>query len=51
MVTGHDLINDFQVPHGPEIGQILRAIQTEQLEGRLSDKEGAYQFLKETLSQ
>ena len=49
LLTGHDLINDFQVPHGPGIGEILRAVQTEQLEGRLSDKNAAYHFVKETL--
>ena len=49
LLTGHDLINDFQVPHGPGIGEILRAVQTEQLEGRLSDKEAAYTFVTKTL--
>ena len=49
LLTGHDLIRDFDVPHGPGIGRILRAVQTEQLEGRLSDKEAAYHFVRETL--
>lgn len=51
LVNGHDLIRDFKINHGPEIGLILRTIQTEQLEGRLSDKESAYQFIQQTLSQ
>ena len=51
LLTGHDLIRDFKIAPGPEIGTILRDVQTEQLEGRLSDKEAAYQFVKETLSQ
>ena len=33
-----------------QIGEILRAVQTEQLEGRLSDKERALAFVKESLS-
>lgn len=49
LINGHDLIRDFGVPHGPGIGKILRAVQTEQLEGRLSDKDAAYRFVKETL--
>ena len=50
LLTGHDLIRDFKIAPGPEIGKILRAVQTEQLEGRLSDKEAASEFVKETLS-
>ena len=49
LINGHDLIRDFDVPHGPGIGRILRVVQTEQLEGRLSDKETAYHFVRETL--
>ncbi len=50
LVNGHDLIRDFHLSHGPEIGRILRHVQTEQLEGRLADKEAAYQFIQQTLS-
>ena len=50
LLTGNDLISDFKLSPGPKIGEILRAVQTEQLEGRLSDKEGALSFVKESLS-
>lgn len=50
LLSGHDLIRDFQISPGPEIGRILRAVQTEQLEGRLSDKNSAYHFVKENYS-
>lgn len=50
LLNGHDLIHDFKVSHGPEIGKILRKVQTEQLEGRLSDKDSAYQFVTNILS-
>ncbi|MFT6863614.1 MAG: tRNA nucleotidyltransferase/poly(A) polymerase, partial [Akkermansiaceae bacterium] len=50
LMNGHDLIRDFEMKHGPKIGKVLRKIQTEQLEGRISDKEAAYQFVKKTLS-
>ena len=50
LLTGHDLIHDFEIDPGPKIGEILHKVQTEQLEGTLSDKKAAYQFVKETLS-
>jgi poly(A) polymerase len=50
LLGGHDLIRDFHLRPGPEIGKILRAVQTEQLEGRLSDKTAAYQFVEQQLS-
>ncbi len=50
LITGKDLITEFSLPPGPKIGEILSAVQTEQLEGRLSDKEGALSFVKESLS-
>jgi poly(A) polymerase len=51
LLTGHDLIHNFEIAPGPKIGKILSKLQTEQLEGRISDKEAAYQFVKATLSQ
>ena len=51
LLTGHDLIHNFEIAPGPKIGKILTKLQTEQLEGRISDKEAAYQFVKATLSQ
>ena len=50
LLTGKDLINEFSLSPGPKIGEILRAVQTEQLEGRLSDKKGALSFVTKSLS-
>ena len=50
LLTGHDLMTDFDISRGPEVGKILRAVQTEQLEGKLTDKASAYQFIKDILS-
>ncbi|HBE95732.1 MAG TPA: phosphohydrolase [Verrucomicrobiales bacterium] len=50
LLTGKDLIDKFSLSPGPKIGEILRAVQTEQLEGRLSDKERALAFVEESLS-
>ena len=43
-------MTDFDISRGPEVGKILRAVQTEQLEGKLTDKASAYQFIKDILS-
>lgn len=51
LLNGHDLITDFQLSPGPGIGKILRSVQTEQLEGRLSDKTSAYHFVEKLISQ
>ena len=50
LINGRDLIAEFALPSGPEMGEILRAVQTEQLEGRLVDRDGALTFVKEQFS-
>jgi len=50
LLNGRDLITEFALPSGPEMGEILRAVQTEQLEGRLVDRDGALTFVKEQFS-
>jgi len=49
LIDGRELMNHFDLSPGPKIGQILRAVQTEQLEGNISDKNAALGFVKETL--
>lgn len=46
LVTGRDLIKLGLKP-GPRFKEILEAIQTEQLEGRILDREAALAYLKE----
>jgi tRNA nucleotidyltransferase/poly(A) polymerase len=46
LVTGRDLIALGQSP-GPRFKDLLEAVQTEQLEGRLSDREAALVWVKE----
>jgi len=48
LVTGKDLI-DLGFKPGPKFKEILNQIQTEQLEGRLKDRESALDFVRETL--
>jgi poly(A) polymerase len=45
LITGKDLINLGMKP-GPEFKAILTAMQTEQLEGRITDRETALQWLR-----
>ncbi len=49
LINGRDLMDEFNLPPGPQIGKILRAVQTEQLEGRLFDKTGAFTFVENHL--
>ncbi|MGC6425879.1 MAG: CCA tRNA nucleotidyltransferase [Akkermansiaceae bacterium] len=46
LLNGRDLIDEIGLSPGPKMGEILRAVQTEQLEGRISDKESALIFVK-----
>jgi tRNA nucleotidyltransferase/poly(A) polymerase len=46
LVTGRDLISLGLRP-GPDFGKILERLQTEQLEGRILDRESALNYLKE----
>jgi poly(A) polymerase len=45
LVTGRDLIELGLTP-GPRFKEILETIQTEQLEGRILDREPALEYLK-----
>jgi poly(A) polymerase len=46
LVTGHDLIKLGLQP-GPRFSEILEAVQTEQLEGRLTERESALEWVKD----
>lgn len=50
LVTGHDLIGMGMSP-GPRFKEILEAVQTEQLEGRLSEREAALEWVKALLNE
>lgn len=48
LIGGHDLIQLGLKP-GPQFKKILDAVETEQLEGRLSDRETAIEFVRQNL--
>jgi len=45
LLTGHDLLA-LGYPQGPAIGEILRAVEEEQLEGRLASREAALEWVR-----
>lgn len=49
LVTGHDIINWFQLKTGPMIGKLLREIEEERFRGRIKTKEDARFWLKKRL--
>lgn len=46
LISGHDLIQRGWTP-GPDLGRVLTAVQTQQLEGRLTTKEEALAWVEE----
>lgn len=46
LLSGRDLMNDLDIPPGPEIGRLLRLIQEAQAAGELSTREEALQFAR-----
>ncbi|NET35018.1 MAG: CCA tRNA nucleotidyltransferase [Cyanothece sp. SIO1E1] len=49
LVTGRDLMQALGIPAGPQIGQLLEAIQLARAEGKLSTAAEALQWAKEQL--
>jgi poly(A) polymerase len=50
LVTGRDLI-DLGLKPGPEFRDFLEAIETEQLEGRLDDRDSALRLLRQLIAE
>lgn len=44
LLTGRDLMTQLKLPPGPQIGQLLEALQIAQAEGKISTPEEALQF-------
>jgi tRNA nucleotidyltransferase (CCA-adding enzyme) len=44
LLTGRDLMTQLKLPPGPQIGQLLEALQIAQAEGKISTSEEALQF-------
>jgi poly(A) polymerase len=49
MVTGHDLINIFNMKPGPRMGQLLESVREAQASGELTTREEALAYIREKL--
>ena len=49
LVSGHDLINIFNMKPGPRMGQLLEAVREAQASGELATREEALAFVRERL--
>jgi len=49
LISGHDLINTFDLEPGPDIGRILEAVREAQAAGEISTREQALTFAKRQL--
>lgn len=46
LVNGHELIKEFNLSPGPQIGKLLSLVREEQLNGKLKSKKDVFEFLK-----
>ncbi len=49
LLTGHDLIEQFGLQPGPQIGQLLEAIREAQAAGEITNREAALEFVRRQL--
>ena len=50
LLSGHDLIQEFKLMPGPEVGELLAALKEEQAMGELNDRQDALRFAEAWLS-
>lgn len=46
LVNGFDVMKALNIPSGPKVGQILKAVEEAQLEGKIKNKKEALSFIK-----
>jgi len=51
LITGHDLIQQLQLPPSPQIGQLLTEIQIAQIEGKVSTRKDALALARQLIIQ
>ncbi len=45
-LTGHDVMKNFKIEPGPRLGEILKALEEAQAEGRVKNREDAMRFVR-----
>ncbi len=46
LLTGHDIMREFDIQPGPEIGRLLRAVASDEAEGRVATREEALELAR-----
>lgn len=47
LLNGYDVMETLNIPSSPKVGEVLKRVREEQLEGRLKTKKEAIRFIKE----
>lgn len=50
LLTGHDIMQEFNLESGPQIGKLLKITEDAQLEGKIASKKQALQLVKKQLT-
>jgi putative nucleotidyltransferase with HDIG domain len=50
LITGHDLIAEFNLEAGPQIGELLETVREAQAAGEIADRAGALEFVRQRLA-
>jgi poly(A) polymerase len=50
IITGIDIMQEFNLPPGPRVGKFLEMVREKQLNGKIKTKEAAIKFLKNRVS-
>ncbi len=51
LLTGHDLLREFDLEPGPQIGELLEAVREAQVSGEVGSREGALALVRDKLAQ
>ena len=51
LISGHDLMDEFDLEEGPRIGKLLEVVREAQVEGEVKTKEDALALVKELLTE
>ncbi len=47
LLNGHDVMREFGIPPGPEVGRLVTAVREAQLSGKVRNREEALEFLRD----
>jgi poly(A) polymerase len=50
LITGHDLMSEFGLEAGPQLGNLLESVREAQAAGEIADRAGALKYVRERLN-